>query len=550
MRVLPYATYMDGTDTCPPALEAAVVLLTVESRRSKGTGFVLSRRDVEKVNWVSRLTWPMLAVPTQMPLASADMPSGEPAPESTRYLLFDLTGMVSANIPGFQLREGLDDQPGWGARLPVAEFAAFLGRQRDGLKQVRKPLLSTLSSLVRREAAAGDKVSGLIAGQQRQLAQDLARHAGEPALQQWDGVELPRRFDEAEARRVALEIDERMRAYLAQAAKVKEMARRLADEADTYRPELAQERERLTTNYAAQLEVLKPQVDEIIAHHQRNLEERLGALSAQYGGPLASLEADLTRAQNEEERYRGLGKEYEPQLAEARRARQQAQRALDAMTREKEAAMRQARDQFRELSSAENDKLNSLIKARDRDIQAVRDAESKLQQALTELMSAADAAAERDRAAASELAALTVDIADAGRGAAMEFGLPVYAARLEGQRARHVVIVPLSVRRSRSMSQRVTGLIGALTIPAEPRSPRYEQDLGRALASALETTNPESADAGVAAAVSAGARSTDVLADPGFRALALEGLDQLREDKWLSDKQHAEQRQAVEAMYG
>lgn len=552
MRVLPFATYVDGAECCPPSLEAALVLASVEGRRGKGSGFVLTRRDAEKIQWVSRFTWPFVAVPARMPLASLDDEDGlaeRQAGEATRYLLFDATGLASADIAPFQAREGLDTPPGWGARLLVQDYIAFLDRQRDSLRQPRKTFLQSAFSWRREAAAAVDKVAALVSGE-RQVAQDLALHAGEAALREWDGVALPRTLDPAAAQRAALEVDERLRAYLAQAAKVEDMARRLSAEAEIYPPELAETRDRIAAHYEAQLKMVKPQVDEAIGAHQRSLEDRLGGLSAQYAGSLASLEAELTRAFNEEERWRGLGRDYEPELAEARRTRSQAQRALDAATREKDAALREAREHFRDLVAAENDKLNTLIKARDREIQAVQDSENRLKQALSDLRAAAEGASGHDRAAAAELAAMTVDIAVPERAAPLEFGLPVYIARLESKRARHLVLMPVAVRRSRSVGQMVTGLIGALNLPAEPRSQRYDNDLGRVLASALDAEKPEATEMRLAAAVAASARSVDVLADPGFRGLAMEGLEQLREQKWLNDKQHAELRQAVEEMHG
>jgi len=36
----------------------------------------------------------------------------------------------------------------------------------------------------------------------------------------------------------------------------------------------------------------------------------------------------------------------------------------------------------------------------------------------------------------------------------------------------------------------------------------------------------------------------------GMLALAMEGLDLLKEGKWLNDKQLAEQRQAIQGLYG
>jgi hypothetical protein len=551
MRVLPFAAYIDGAGSCPPALEAGLVLATVETRRGKGTGFVLTRRDAEKVKWVSRFTWPFLAVPTRMPLASLSDESdhaGDRTEDTTRYLIFDSTGLTSGEIPPFQHREGLDTPSGWGARLLVQDFIAFVDRRRDGLRRPRKPSLLNPLNWRREVAAAADKVAALVPGE-RQVAQDLAGHASDHPLGEWDGVPLPSILDPADAERAALEVDERLRAYLAQAAKVDEMARRLAAEAEVYPPELAETRERVAANYNAQLGVLKPQVEEAIGSHQRSLEDKLGELDSQYSSSLASLEAELTRAFNEEERWRSLGRDYEPQLAEARKTRQQAQRALDAATREKDAALRQAREHFRELVAAENDKLNTLIRARDREVQGLQDLDNRLKQALSELKAAADDASGHDRAAAAELAALTVDIGVPERAAPLEFGLPMYIARLEGRRPRHVVLMPLAVRRSRSVGQMVTGLIGALTLPAELRSPRYDHDLGKALAAALDAETPEAGQMRVAAAVSASAGSSNVLADPKFRGLASEGLAVLREEKWLNDKQHAELRQAVDEMY-
>ncbi|MDP2871133.1 MAG: hypothetical protein Q8P31_01110 [Bacillota bacterium] len=549
MRVLPFASYVEGGGPTPRALEAATVLLTVESRRGKGTGFVLTRKATERVQWVSRLTWPMLAVPISLPAAASPEAgtTDASAPQPVRFVLFDQTGMIGSAIPPFQAREGLDDMPGFGTRLPVDDFILALGRQRDGFKQARKPLLGTLTNLVRR-GATGDDITGFISGH-KQLAQDLARHYGELPEPEWAGVELPRRLSAEEAERVAMEIDERVRAYLAQAGKVDEKARALSQEAETYPPELAQARDRIAANFNAQLEVLKPQVEEIVLGHQGNLEDRLTAISAQYSGTLASLEAELMKAQNEEGRFRDLGKEYEPQLADSRKAKQQAQRSLDAVTRERETTMRQARDHFRELINAENDKLNTLIKARDREVQSVRESEDKLRNVLKDLLAAAGSAAQRDREAAAELFGLTFEMAAPEHAGMVEFAVPVYAARLEGQRSRYVIIVPLALKRSRSVGQFVTGLIGAMTLPGEPRSPRYEQVLGRALASAFEASVPDAQSASVAAAVNEVAGDFNVLADPGYKALAMEGLGLLKEGKWLNDKQLAEQRQAIEGLY-
>ncbi len=49
---------------------------------------------------------------------------------------------------------------------------------------------------------------------------------------------------------------------------------------------------------------------------------------------------------------------------------------------------------------------------------------------------------------------------------------------------------------------------------------------------------------------STGAASSNVLANPSFLSMALEGLDALKEGSWLKDKQYEEQKQALAKMFG
>jgi hypothetical protein len=128
--------------------------------------------------------------------------------------------------------------------------------------------------------------------------------------------------------------------------------------------------------------------------------------------------------------------------------------------------------------------------------------------------------------------------------------LPFYVARLDGQRTRYIVLSPVSLRRSKSAVQFVSGLVGGLSLPAETLSARYEQLFARALGAALEGTGGADASAaGAAAAVTGGAPGADVLADPELKPVAMQGLEILKQDNWLRGKQYEEQREAVAKMF-
>ncbi len=98
---------------------------------------------------------------------------------------------------------------------------------------------------------------------------------------------------------------------------------------------------------------------------------------SQYSTTSAAQEAELSRATAEEDRFRSMGKGAEA-LAEACWGRTaDAQRKLDATNRERDNAMRQAREHFRQMIDQENDKINSLVKARDREFAVLDTAEKK-----------------------------------------------------------------------------------------------------------------------------------------------------------------------------
>ena len=563
MKVLPYATYPEPTPSYPEALEAVVTLLSVESRRGKGTGFIL-KKAAEKVVWISRFVWPLLALPVEFPATAAPgagaagTADGDAGGGGRKVLFFDLTGLVASPLPEFAARERpAAADLAEAADLAVAEFTELVTKQRDLLGGGKKPLLGSkrldaaIGGLIRRDAGGGgEQIAGYLGGE-GQLCRDLLAHVGEAEPPDWDAAELSRSIDVADARRVAAEIDERIRAYLAQADETEEIAGRLAQVAEAHPAKLDAQREEVSSNYNVQIDVLRPEVETAIAEHQRGLEERLNGVNVQYSGSLAALEAELSRAAADVERLRGLGKSAEGQLAEARRTKGEVQGRLDAVSRERDNALKQARDHYRSLIDGENDKLNSLIKAKEREIGAIDDAQAKLRAAVKDLAAVAAGAAEHDRKAAADLAATGLDAAGldgAGDDEPWEFGLPLYVVKLEGQKTRYLPMLPVALKRSRSVTQLVTGLIGGLALPAEARSARYEATFGRALGDVLE--NPAAAEpaaAGVAASINEKANSTNVLRQPSYKELALEGLAALR-DGWLKDKQYAEQKAAIEKM--
>ncbi len=85
---------------------------------------------------------------------------------------------------------------------------------------------------------------------------------------------------------------------------------------------------------------------------------------------------------------------------------------------------------------------------------------------------AAAAAIQHDRKAAADLAAL-LGPSDLVERMPTEFGLPVYIARLDGPKVRYVALLPQTIKRTRSIQERVgslvSGLMGGLSLPADVR---------------------------------------------------------------------------------
>jgi len=563
LKILPYASYTEPTSSYPEEMEAAITLLSAEHRRSKGTGLII-RKAAETVAWVSRFVWPLLALPVDFPAAveaeTTDEAEQSPRP-GRRVLLFDLTGLNASALAPFRLREDLDPpaQVAASADLAAADFVTVIEDLTRSFGTGQRTLMgafTTVRGIVQR-SPGGEQIDGFLSGQPP-LAHDLIRHLGESAPASWEAPELARSITTAEAEQVAEEIGERVRAYLAQAGKIEELAASLNHTARRYPGDLAQQRERISADYAVQIDVVRPEVERAIAAHQRGLEERLNALAQQFSGTAAAQEADVSRADRDVDRFRSLGKEYEGQLAEARRIKQETQKKLDATNRDRDNAAKKARDHYRALIDEENDKLNELVKARDREIAALNELERKLETSLREFRSAVAAAAEQDRKHASELAGLAITSTVADSAEPVEFGLPVYVIRYDGPRVRYAVLSPFLLdspkgvgRLVRDVSKAVSGLFGSLSLPADSRSPRYESAFARPLVAALESTAPPDAAAvGAAASVNEKAASADVLDRSDFREVALKGLEALKAGGWLRGQQYEEQRQAVLRLYG
>ena len=554
MKKLPYAVYSDPAGGDPFAMEAAVTLLTVEGRRGKG-GMLGLRRAGQGVSWISRFVWPMLALPVSLPDpagAGADL-GGHKA------LLFDLCGLVSSSIPGFVEREGyagavegVDSE-----YMSASEFSANVQALTATLKQERKPLQSALSAvrgLARRGGRdGGDEVEGFLSGQS-QLAKDLLSHLTDREAADWPAADLARSLTAEDARQVAEEIAERIRAYAAQAQEVERMAAEFGRAGEAYPAKLAEMRDEVSRRYEEELDAVRPEVEEIVAGHQRDLEEKLTNIAQQFVSTITSHEAGLSRADQEVERYRSLGKGYESQLAEARRVKSDAQRQLDAANRERESASKQTRDHFRSLIEQANERVTSLLKQRDSELKGLTELERSLETALRELRSAAGTAAGNDRKAAAQLAALAQPAPQLAGDEPVEFGLPFYIARIEGQKTSYAVLGPITLASRRGLMQQVrgglSGLIGGLNLPGEPRSGRYADVLVRALTTAFEGSGDASGAEAVLGSVEAAAGHSSVLGDSHYQSQALRGLDQLKAGGWLNDKQYNEQSQAIARLFG
>jgi len=553
VKKLPYAVYSDPASGDPAAMEAAVTLLTVEGRRGKG-GMLGLRRSSQGVSWISRFVWPMLALPVSLPdPAGTGSDLGE-----HKALLFDLCGLVASSIPAFAEREGLAGaveglDPEY---MSASEFSANVQALTATLKQERKPLqsaLSTVRGLARRRARDGDEVDGFLSGQS-QLAKDLLSHLTDREAADWPAVDLERSMTAEDAGQVAEEIAARIGAYAAQAQEIERIAAELGRAGEAYPAKLAEMREEVSRGFEEELDAVRPDVEEIVAGHQRELEEKLTDIAQQFVSTITSHEAGLSRADQEVERYRSLGKGYESQLAEARRQKSEAQRQLDAANRERESASKKARDHFRSLIEEANERVTSLLKQRDSELKGLTELERSLETALRELRSAAAAAAGSDRKAAAQLAALAQPAPYVAGDEPVEFGLPLYIARIESQKTSYAVLGPITLAVRRGLMQQVrggiSGLIGGLNLPGEPRSGRYADFLVKALTAALEGSGDAPGAESVLASVEAAASQSNVLGDLDYQNQALRGLDQLKAGGWLNDKQYNEQKQAIARLYG
>jgi hypothetical protein len=561
MKVLPYASYSDPAAGYPDALEAAVTLLTVESRRGKGTGFALLKKAAQDVGWISRFVWPMIAMPVTLP-----DPAGTGESTGPRHLVFDLTGLIASGLPPFKPRETVDPAAvdGWRG-MSAAEFAAAVEAQVAALKQGPRPTgagvaasagamlqgaMSRVQGLVRR-TAAGDELPGFVSGQS-QLARDLLAHAAAPEAPDWPAPELARTLEPDHANRYADEMADRIRAYVAQAARIEEAVAAISDLGNAYPAELAERRDEVSYRYNNEIDAIRPEVERAVEDHRRSLESQLNAVMQRFSGSMATAQTELAQADQEIERYRALGKGYEAQLGDARRLRGEAQRRLDATKREMDGETKKVNDQFMSLINRENERLSSLAKQRDREIGDLNELQRKLEAALSSFRTAATAAAGADRKAAADIAGLAASAPDLPAHEPVEFGVPVYLARLDAQKATYIALPPVTISATRSLKQQATGLVssllGGVSLPSEQRSPRYDV-FAKALVGAIEGTAGE-AGAAVAASINDLAGSSSVLADAGFRDLALAGLDQLKAGRYLNDKQYEEQRQAISRMYG
>jgi hypothetical protein len=535
MRVLPFAVYSEPTVAYPEAMEAAVTLLTIDGRRAKGTG--LLSRKTEQIAWISKFLWPLLALPVDMPtLGDGD----DLAPANRKLLFFDLTGLAGSAVPAFAPREALEiSVDATAADLPVVDYTAMVERFRDTLRQARPPLTSALSAvkgLVRRGPSGGE-VAGFLSGH-TQLARELLSHlTAEPEPPEWSAPYLATQVSLEDAERIAAEVADQIRAHLGQATQIEALGGQLRDGAGEYPVRLADERQRIASDYNSQIDAIRPEVDRAIAEHQQGLEDRINSINAQFSSTIAAQEANLSR----------LGQ------SDDRRAQVDARRQLDATIRERDNATKQARDQYRSLIDKENEKIGSLNKARDREISVLDAAEKRLLTAIDEMQRAVDAAAGQDRKAAGDLADFAVEPAEPElvEAGPIEFCLPLYVARLDGPKPRYLPLLPLTLKRTRSLQAKVgglvSGLLGGVTLPSEQR---YEGVLGRALSAALDAADsPGAAGAEIVASIFDNASGSNVLGDGDFLSLALEGLAALREGNWLNDKQLEEQRQALQKLF-
>lgn len=533
MRVLPFSVYAEPAIAYPEAMEAAVTLLTIEGRRAKGTG--LLSRKTEQIAWISRFLWPMLALPVDLPTGDA-----EQSPTGRKLMFFDLSGLVGSPVAPFTPREGLDIAADPAALdLPAAEYTALVERYRDTLRQAKAPLTSALSAVkgfVRR-GPSGNEVAGFLSGHPA-LGKELMAHlADELEAPDWSAPTLATSLTVQDAEQIAVEIADLIRAYLGQASQIESTAGQLRDGAGRYPMRLAEERQRIVADYGSQIDYIRPDVDRAVSDHQRALEDRINSIAAQYSGTIAAQEAELSRISQSDDR----------------RAQTEARRQLDSVMRERDNATKQAREHFRSLIDKENEKIANLTKARDREVAAIDAVEKRLLGAVDEMQRSADAAAGQDRKAAADLTALAVAPSDPAMadGGPVEFSLPLYVARLDGPKTRYVPVLPMTLKRSRSLQARVgglvSGLLGGLTLPGEPR---YDAVLGKALGAVLDSLETATGvGAEVAASILDSAAGSNVLADNDFLSLALEGLGALREGNWLNDKQLEEQRGALQKLF-
>ncbi len=255
MKILPFAVHSEPSISYPEALEAAVTLLTFESKRGKGTGFIL--RKTEEIAWVSRFLWPMAAFPVDLPDTGAAGTGDEYAVPGRKLLFFDLTGLTSSNIPVFHPREGLElAEQAAGSEMSVAEYTALVERCRDSLRQAKPPLagaLSAVKGLVRR-GSGGEEVTGFLSGHQH-MSKDLLTHLAEQEPPEWYAPELARLLTTEDAARVAEELADRIRAYLAQASRTGRGPAATPTRSRGVPGTTADQRDQISMSYAGQIDV-------------------------------------------------------------------------------------------------------------------------------------------------------------------------------------------------------------------------------------------------------------------------------------------------------
>ncbi len=311
---------------------------------------------------------------------------------------------------------------------------------------------------------------------------------------------------------------------------------------------LSEQQNDIKLRYNTEIERIRPDVERRVGTYQVQLETEIQSVTMRTRPLISSLQAEFSRWESEEDKFKRRGDAYRREEANARKMKDRIGDQLRRVQRERQTEIAKIRDRHDRLANQEWDRIGSLEKERDRQAKEIENSESQISERLGKIRGNLHTLIDRKNGLIASIDEISLETSPELQARYRERPFPLHVplcvARFQDKEPRYFVASPLLLKREAQTMGAVREVLGDFNLPLQPQSELCEQLLARRFEKAL------SSEYDLQREIEEIGNKGDLLRQTGMKERITEGVIELRDLGWIEEKHCRTLLSSIRELYG